>query len=111
MDWQFCPYCETQLDEETSICPACRWDPLAPAKPDTTSDRDVSLVDRYRGTEYDSAAYDAAMVLPGQAHAPAGRARTIVLVGILALVGLYGSMVMYSDIQAHRDRPAIGAQP
>ena len=30
MDWHFCPHCETQLDAETYICPACRWDPLAP---------------------------------------------------------------------------------
>ena len=109
MNWHFCPHCETQLDEETFICPACRWDPLAVA-PEPEQDQTGSLVDRYRGTQYDSSSFDAAMVLPTHKPTVSNRARTVVVVGLLAILGLYGSMMMYSDMQTHQDRPAaIGA--
>ena len=109
MNWHFCPHCETQLDEETFICPACRWDPLAVA-PESQKDK-TSLVERYRGTEYDSSAFDTAMVLPTHVPSFVGRARTVVMVGLLAILGLYGSMMFYTDLQGHQDRPAaIGIQ-
>ena len=53
MDWHFCPHCETQLDAVTFICPACRWDPLAPPE-EGAPNAELSLTERYRGTQYSS---------------------------------------------------------
>ena len=52
----YCPSCETELDQATGICPACRWDPFvlaaqAEVKPVV---RQRSLTEQYRGTEYDT---------------------------------------------------------
>jgi hypothetical protein len=108
LDWHFCPHCETQLDAQTFICPACRWDPLAvdehgPATPEQ------SLVERYRGTQYDHGAWDGAAA--AATLAPTGlrsrnRIRTVVLVGFLALVGMYGAMVVYTNLPNDQDVPA-----
>lgn len=107
MDWHFCPHCETQLDAVTFICPACRWDPLAPADEAEGPDTGLSLTERYRGTEY-SSSVPAAPVLAQ--HAPVhstSRIRTFVIVGFVALLGMYGSMLVYSDFQNRPvDRPA-----
>jgi hypothetical protein len=112
MNWHFCPHCETQLDEETFICPACRWDPLAVA-PEAEPDSKLSLMERYRGTEYDTASAGGAMALSARNQATIGRTRTIVVVGLVGLLGLYGTMMMYTDFKGHQDRPAsiAGAKP
>ena len=112
MNWHFCPHCETQLDEETFICPACRWDPLAVA-PEAEPDTKLSLMERYRGTEYDTASASSAMALMTRNQATVGRTRSIVVIGLVALIGLYGTMMVYSDYRGHQDHPAAmaGAQP
>jgi hypothetical protein len=85
----YCPKCETELDQNTGICPACRWDPTAIAlslqpKADT---RELSISERYRGTQYDvslqQAAFDGATTV--------SRGRAFVLVGLVAAVALYGT--------------------
>ncbi len=106
MDWHFCPHCETQLDAVTFICPACRWDPLAPPE-EGAPNAELSLTERYRGTQY-SSSVPAAPVLATQmpAHATS-RIRTLIVVGFVALLGLYGSMLVYTDFQNRTvDHPA-----
>ena len=105
MNWHFCPHCETQLDDETFICPACRWDPLA-VEPVSEPEPKTSLIERYRGTQYDSSAYEGTVALTERPSSVAGRARTVVMVGLLAIAGLYGSMMLYSDLQSRHDQPA-----
>lgn len=108
VDWHFCPHCETQLDAVTFICPACRWDPLAPAEDAAQPEAALSLTERYRGTQYSSSVPAAATALVPQAPAHhAGRMRTFILVGFLLLLGMYGSMLVYADFQNRPvDRPA-----
>jgi len=107
LDWHFCPHCETQLDAETFICPACRWDPLAPPEA-APAPAQASLMERYRGTEYDmgwgSAA--ASATAPAPVSRTAHRVRTIVVVAFIAVIGLYGTLLVYTDSDAHRDQPA-----
>jgi hypothetical protein len=113
MNWRFCPHCETQLDEATGICPACRWDPLdvpptAPAGPE------VSLMERYRGTEYDSQqAQAAAMARHRRTPGPTPKAKLMLLVGVLVLFGLYGGMYAFSQLDdaGERHAPATVSVP
>jgi|EndMetStandDraft_8_1072994.scaffolds.fasta_scaffold213873_2 hypothetical protein len=111
MNWQFCPHCETELDAATSICPACRWDPLT-ADSSPEPEQTGSLIDRYRGTEYDIAVFEAMSAPPTTGRTSSNRVRTLVIAGIIALMGLYGSMMVYHDYEARQDRPAVlnGAQ-
>jgi hypothetical protein len=108
MNWQFCPHCETELDAATSICPACRWDPLT-ADSRVEPEQTGSLIDRYRGTEYDiqvfeeMAAASMAPARPSSGH----RVRTLVMAGLIGLIGLYGAMMVYHDYEARQDRPAV----
>ncbi len=82
----YCPDCETELDQNTGICPACRWDPLidnvrqqvAPAG------SELSLTERYRGTQFDLSTQVAGR------HYSVSRGRTFVIIGLLAAAGLYG---------------------
>jgi len=108
MNWRFCPHCETQLDEATGICPACRWDPLeepAPAAPQP----ELSLMERYRGTEYDSHLTMApAMLAERRRQGPTTKVKVLMLGGVLALVGLYGGILAYSQYRAD-DRPVVPA--
>lgn len=107
MDWHFCPHCETQLDAETFICPACRWDPLAPSEETHQPDAGLSLTERYRGTQYSSSPVAAPVLARHQPTVHASRVRTFVIVGFVALLGMYGSMLVYSDFQNRPvDRPA-----
>ena len=83
----YCPDCETELDQSTGICPACRWDPLLssaqqPARP---AEPEMSLTERYRGTQYDVRLEVASGGFPGVT-----RGRVFVIVGLLAAAGLYG---------------------
>jgi hypothetical protein len=72
-------------------------------------------MDRYRGTEYDpgdwAPSLDAAS-LSIPVSKSANRVRTIVIVAFVAVMGLYGSMVVYTDYESHKDQPAaaFGAQ-
>lgn len=107
MDWHFCPHCETQLDAETFICPACRWDPLAPAEEGAAPEAALSLTERYRGSQYSSSsAATPALMTQAPVH-QTSRVRTFVIVGFVALLGMYGSMLVYSDFQNRPvDHPA-----
>ncbi len=108
MDWHFCPHCETQLDAETFICPACRWDPLAPTEQSSDPEAGLSLTERYRGTQYSTSGVAAAPAIAQQVPAnTTSRMRTFIIVGFVLLLGLYGSMLIYSDFQNRpTDRPA-----
>lgn len=108
VDWHFCPHCETQLDAVTFICPACRWDPLAPTEETDPSDARLSLTERYRGTRYSSSPVEApVMARQATATTHTSRVRTFVIVGFVALLGLYGSMLVFADFQNRPvDRPA-----
>ena len=110
MDWHFCPHCETQLDAATFICPACRWDPLAPAQDAAGTDGAVSLTERYRGSEYSSSPVANPALEMRAPTSPTNRVRTIVLVGFVLLLGLYGSMLEFSDFQSHQ-APAAALDP
>ncbi len=98
MNWRFCPHCETQLDEATGICPACRWDPLAEPAP-AAPEPELSLMERYRGTPYDSSRLAAQAVAEQRGHAAPPKAKLLLIAGVLALFGLYGGMFAYSQIK------------
>ena len=88
----YCPECETELDVTTGICPACRWDPLmarAAAVEQEETDREISLTERYRGTNYDVSMHQAAM----DEQAGFSRGRAFVLVGLVGGVVLYGGVM------------------
>lgn len=108
MDWHFCPHCETQLDAVTFICPACRWDPLAPPDQEPDPAAGLSLTERYRGTQYSANGLAAAPAIThGAPIATTSRMRTFIVVGFVLLLGLYGSMLVVSDFQNRpTDRPA-----
>lgn len=89
----YCPECETDLDEATGICPACRWDPQA----FTTSSGvritrlsptpEISLTERYRGTAYDFSLLSEAI---GEQRTGISRGRTLVIIGLAGALVLYG---------------------
>lgn len=83
----YCPECETDLDQATGICPACRWDPVLAAntRPVRPPEPGLSLTERYRGTRYDVSTNDAAVRSSG-----VSRGRSFVLVSLVAGVALYG---------------------
>lgn len=111
MDWHFCPHCETQLDAQTFICPACRWDPLATPEATATAAQ-PSIMERYRGTQYDPATWagaGATLSMTAPVSKTAMRVRTIVVVAFVAVLGMYGTMLLYSDLEAHQDQPAAAA--
>jgi hypothetical protein len=108
VDWHFCPHCETQLDAVTFICPACRWDPLAPKDEAANPEAGLSLTERYRGTQYStSVAPSPAMADAVSPPQSSSKVRTFILVGFLLLLGMYGSMLVYTDFQNRTvDQPA-----
>lgn len=83
----YCPECETELDQASGICPACRWDPYVVApKPTRLPKGEGSISDRYRGTPYDSQWQVAAA-----GHGTGvSRARVFVISAMLAVAGFYG---------------------
>jgi hypothetical protein len=109
VDWHFCPHCETQLDAVTFICPACRWDPLAPADEPDDPQAGLSLTERYRGTRYSGSTIALAPAIAADAPAArTGRVRTFIIVGFVLLLAMYGTMLVYSDFQNRpTDQPAI----
>jgi hypothetical protein len=84
----YCPKCETDLDPSTGICPACRWDPRISTDVRTvrTAEPEMSLTERYRGTQYD-VSLQSAMV---SSHQGVSRGRTFVIIGLVAAASLYG---------------------
>lgn len=83
----YCPECETDLDQSTGICPACRWDPYFAANQRASApppEHELSLTERYRGTRYDVSVQHAA-----SGGAVVSRGRAFVLVSLFAGVGLY----------------------
>jgi hypothetical protein len=80
----YCPECETELDASSGICPACRRDPRASIAPAARPApvREMSLTERYRGTDYDIRVQHIA------ADANDTRGRMFVLVGLAAAAGL-----------------------
>ena len=88
----YCPECETDLDGNTGICPACRWDPRAATDVRATSatkPTEISLTERYRGTAYD-------FVLQSDAashQAGISRGRVLVIVGLIGGAALYGAVL------------------
>ena len=86
----YCPECETELDITTGICPACRWDPMvarAVTAPEE-NEPELSLTERYRGTQFDIHQQQAAME---GTHVSRGRA--FVLLALAAGVLLYGGVM------------------
>jgi hypothetical protein len=86
----YCPECETELDLTTGICPACRSDPMAARAVVTTrtEEPEMSLTERYRGTQYD-VTLEQAM----DDHANVSRGRSFVIVALVAGVVLYGGVM------------------
>jgi len=92
----YCPDCETELDQATGICPACRWDPMIvrTLMTPTAEESELSLTERYRGSRYDVSSDQAAM------HDAAGvsRGRSFVLVALIAGAGLYALVMSATGI-------------
>jgi len=87
----YCPDCETELDQATGICPACRWDPMI-ARTSAVSqfqEQELSLTERYRGTEFDITLEQMSM------HERSGvsRGRAFVVVALVFGVALYGVVI------------------
>jgi hypothetical protein len=77
-----CPQCETELDQASGICPACRWDGSQVATPTNPSD-DESYTDRYRGT-----AYHHQMTFQSAPSDGAARTRIALVVALIGIVGI-----------------------
>ena len=83
----YCPKCETDLDQATGMCPACRWDPYT-AAPVQDSEPELSLTERYRGTQFDISVND------GAAHSSGvSRGRSFVVLALIAGAALYGVVI------------------
>ena len=83
----YCPECETDLDQVSGICPACRWDPyLVTPQPTKRPKPGESLTERYRGTPYETH-WESVVTAP---HATISRGRAFVIVALLALGAFYG---------------------
>lgn len=87
----YCPECETELDQATGICPACRWDPTvaALAARSQVQEPEMSLTERYRGTQYDISLQQAAF----NDATSVSRGRAFVLMALVACVALYGVVI------------------
>jgi len=108
MNWRFCPHCETQLDEASGICPACRWDPLD-SQPPVAAVPEQSLMERYRGTEYDSLGTLAPAMAERRRSGPTTKVKMLMFAGVLALFGLYGGMLAWSQIKDSLEQAPVPA--
>ena len=83
----YCPECETELDQATGICPACRWDPtvIALLNQSAQGESELSLTERYRGTRFEASPQQAAM----SGNGSAARGRAFVVAALVAGVVLY----------------------
>lgn len=86
----YCPECETELNVNTGICPACRWDPMVirPTIRPVEDASGLSLTERYRGTRFDVSTHQAAVE-----DNSGSRGRTFIIVSLVAAVFLYGGAV------------------
>jgi hypothetical protein len=94
----YCPECETELEPNSGVCPACRWDSgfsKGSGVVRTSRTTEGSISDRYRGTAYDSTVQFTQVVDP---DAGVSRGRTFVIVGLVVGVVLYG-LVLSSMVQ------------
>lgn len=84
----YCPVCETDLDQATGICPACRWDPMMQARLAQVgpTEPELSLTERYRGTAFDVSIHDAAF----RTSTGVSKGRAFVIVSLVAGACLYG---------------------
>ena len=87
----YCPECETELDQATGICPACRWDPMVAHVAAVAQDNEpgLSLTERYRGTRFNVMNEQVTM----QEQAGFSKGRAVVIVGLVAGVILYGGVI------------------
>ena len=81
-----CPQCETELDQASGICPACRWDAALASQVTATAptEDDGSFTERYRGTEY----HHLMATINASEEGP-GRTRLLLLVGLVGILGLF----------------------
>lgn len=79
-----CPDCETELDQSSGICPACRWDPILSIQQPELPELPTSLTERYRGSELDSG-WSSTTVR----GSTVSRGRALVILGLLGLVAMY----------------------
>lgn len=97
MEAQFCPRCETQLEGERPVCPACAFDPHEPPPPP----------DPFAGVpylmRYPSLAYIGPLEGQRASTAHHGRTRLLVMAAFLAVVAFYGAMMSVSDMDARPD--------
>ena len=87
----YCPDCETELDQATGICPACRWDPMVAKTIAVPQEKEpeMSLTERYRGTTYDVAMEQ----LASYERASNSRGRAFILISLAVGVGLYALVI------------------
>lgn len=80
-----CPECETELDQVSGVCPACRWDTSRVAAPvDSQDAADETYTDRYRGTAHHH------QMSFGEANDEGTmRARAFLIVAMVGLLGLF----------------------
>ena len=108
MNWRFCPHCETQLDDATGICPACRWDPLD-APPPAAALPEQSLMERYRGTGYDSLRAMAPALVVRPRWGRTTKVKMLLLAGVLTLFGLYGGMLAWTQLKDGMEQAPVPA--
>ena len=85
----FCPECETDLDEQLGVCPACRWDrSWITAELLSQHQSDETFSERYRGTPFDSQ-----LTIESSAATGVERGRVFVIVGLLAVLVLMALLV------------------
>jgi hypothetical protein len=101
VEWRPCPRCDTELDPDSGICPACLYDPAKAdaAVPDPTPQ--IPFLEQYAGTPFAEASTP-----PHRPLITLSRTRVLVAVALMAVAVLYGSLVMVSDTRAREDHPA-----
>jgi len=112
MDRRFCPHCETQLDEATGICPACRWDSLE--APSTAAAGPVtSHAEHARGPEHDRFSAIGNEMVRRLSHGPTTRVKLLMVVGVVAVFDMYGGMDARTQpgMGTHHPAPAVNGAP
>jgi hypothetical protein len=79
-----CPDCETQLDQHSGICPACRWDPILSVEPIYGYEPESALAERY-----DVSDLVANWSTAAASRSPISRSRAVILFGLVSMATLY----------------------